>query len=135
VLEALSKGLFGVRKHELDAYSVRISRAGAIAWQIERRAGCTPARPIFPLTYGSLPDCYVQLAPAEPLRPDTLYQVETRDEYGEGYFRPAPTPIYFDRSEVEEQLEGFPDGGPPAPEITGDTNLLSANTVLEVPSE
>lgn len=75
---------------------------GKVAWRIERKrdqrclnyGGGGPS-PVFPLTYGKVPPCFIESVRPQPLTAGTAYRIAAvgghPDDNGLGYFRTGVT--------------------------------------------
>ena len=127
-------------------------RNGAV-WVIERNSGeaCRRAArpPIFPLTYGRLPACFVVRVGPKPLVPGTVYRVATGfDARGDGIIRIALTVDNPSHDDVVGEVSGWPRetdpdiAYPPLANSAADSvispsdaNVASANLAIDVPGE
>ena len=154
VFEAFRPSVWPWSKDEVA--TVRTTRLSVfskqgVVWLIERDSsprcaaqGIPP--PLFPLTYGKVPDCYVARVAAAPLVPGTYYRAEAGDfDYASGVFRLTLNVENPDEGAVGNALTDWPpasdpDVAYPPPENgafapPADTNVSSSNTVIETPPE
>ena len=99
---------------DIEARSLEVRDGSHIVWALERdpdRLDCRAEgrTPPFPLTYGSIPTCFVATVPAESLRQGVLYKITGSGfRHGQGYFRLQGAARNLEWNEVESEVRQWP---------------------------
>jgi hypothetical protein len=105
---------FGWKNDTISAGTVSIFDREGNGWVIylSEAPGCDAGSktPPFPLTYGKLPKCYREKAPAAPIRSGVAYKIEAGAalRYGHGAFRVTPAVSNLESNGMGVEGEEWP---------------------------